>query len=181
MSQFLCFLTFGPENFKGTVYSFDYGDAHFAVLNTETTKAGLMEQAEWLKTDVAKVKKKWMIVIYHRSPYHSNPTSGSERVKEVWTPVFDDLGIDLAISGHDHSYVRTFPLKNGVVDQTGTTYMIAGSTGQKFYGATLQPYMDAFFDEKTQVYTRVLINKEGIHILAKARDGRIVDQFLIEK
>ncbi len=171
----------GPANFKGTVYSFDYGNAHFAVLNTETTKEGLLEQAEWLKKDMAKSKKKWKIVIYHRSPYNSNPAAGSETVKEVWPPVFDEIGIDLAISGHDHSYVRTIPLKNGELNKEGTTYIIAGSTGQKYYATTPQPYMDVYFDEKTQVYTNVSVTDKGINILVKTRDGRVVDEHVLKK
>ncbi|HEY4551920.1 MAG TPA: phosphodiester glycosidase family protein [Bacillaceae bacterium] len=171
----------GPEHFKGTVYSFDHGDAHFAVLNTETSQEGLLQQAEWLKKDMANSDKKWKIVVYHRSPYNSNPAAGSETVKEVFPPIFDELGIDLAISGHDHSYVRTFPLKEGEPNEVGTTYVIAGSTGKKFYAATPQPYMDVYFDEQTQVYTNVTVGDEGITLLVKTRDGRIVDQHTIKK
>ncbi|PWW20068.1 purple acid phosphatase-like protein [Cytobacillus oceanisediminis] len=171
----------GPEKFKGTVYSFDYGNAHFAVMNTETSKEGLLEQAEWLKEDMAGTDKKWKIVVYHRSPYYSNPAGGSEMVKEVWPSIFDELDIDLAISGHDHSYVRTFPLKNGEKAENGTTYVIAGSTGKKFYAATPQPYMDVYFDEDTQVYTNVSIDDQGINLIVKTRDGRIVDQHSIKK
>ncbi|WP_230128819.1 phosphodiester glycosidase family protein [Bacillus sp. CECT 9360] len=171
----------GPEQFEGTVYSFDHGNAHFAVLNTETTKEGLIEQAEWLKRGMAKTNKKWKIVVYHRSPYYSNPAGGSETVKEVWPKVFDELNIDLALSGHDHSYVRTFPLKNGKKAETGTTYIIAGSTGKKFYATTPQPYMDVSFDEDTQVYSNVSVDDKGIKIIVKTRDGRIVDNHTIIK
>jgi putative NIF3 family GTP cyclohydrolase 1 type 2 len=102
-------------------------------------------------------------------------------VKEVWPSIFDELDIDLAVSGHDHSYVRTFPLKNGEKAENGTTYVIAGSTGKKFYAATPQPYMDVYFDEDTQVYTNVSIDDQGINLIVKTRDGRIVDQHSIKK
>ncbi|PAQ13805.1 hypothetical protein CD798_13335 [Bacillaceae bacterium SAOS 7] len=171
----------GPEEFKGTVYSFDYGNAHFAVLNTETTKEGLETQAQWLKEDMAKSKKKWKIVTFHRAPYYSNPQGGSGNVLAVFPKALEETNIDLAISGHDHAYVRTFPLKNGEKADNGTTYLIAGSTGTKFYPATPQNYMDKYFDEKTQIYTNVAVDDKGIHILAKTRAGRIVDQHSITK
>jgi hypothetical protein len=171
----------GAENFKGTNYSFDYGSAHFAVLNTETTKEGLLEQAEWLKKDMKKTKKKWKIVVYHRSPYYSNPAGGSEMVKSVFPAVFDELNIDLAISGHDHSYVRTFPLENGEKSDSGTTYVIAGSTGKKFYTTTPQPFMDVYYDEDLQVYTNVSVDENGITIFAKNINGQIVDEHTITK
>lgn len=171
----------GPSAFEGTVYSFDYGNAHFAVLNTETSMTGLIEQGEWLKQDMAETDKKWKIAIFHRSPYNANIAAGSENVKEVWPPIFDEVGIDLAISGHDHSYVRTFPLKGGKVDENGTVYMIAGSSGQKFYSATQQSYMNVLFEERTQVYTVVRVTEETISIIVKARDGRVIDEFFLEK
>ncbi|MTH54204.1 hypothetical protein GKZ89_12405 [Bacillus mangrovi] len=171
----------GPDGFEGTVYSYDYGDAHFAVLNTETDAAGLQKQADWLIKDMAKSKKKWKIVTYHRSAYYSNPQGGAEAVKSVFPKAFDQAGIDLAISGHDHAYVRTHKLKDGKQAESGTTYLIAGSTGGKFYDAVPADYMDVYFEEKTQVYSSVTVAEDGIKILAKSRDGRIVDEHLIKK
>lgn len=171
----------GPEEFKGTVYSFDYGNAHFAVLNTETTIEGLELQADWLKENMAKSKKQWKIAVFHRAPYYSNPQGGSENVREIFTKAMDDADIDLAISGHDHAYVRTMPLKNGKKQDDGTTYLIAGSTGSKFYPTTPQDYMEKFFDEKTQIYTNVAVEDNSIRLLSKTRDGRIVDDFTISK
>ncbi|ART78236.1 hypothetical protein B4U37_20265 [Sutcliffiella horikoshii] len=171
----------GPEEFKGTVYSFDYGDAHIAVLNTETDKDGLIKQTEWLKEDMEDTDKKWKIVMYHRSPYFSNPQGGSGNVQEVFPKAFDEIGVDLAISGHDHAYVRTQPMKNGEAQDDGTTYVIAGSAGGKFYAAVPQPYMDVIFEEKTQVYSNISVTKNGITITAKTRDGRTIDQHTIEK
>ncbi|MBD1379366.1 phosphodiester glycosidase family protein [Metabacillus arenae] len=171
----------GPDGYEGTVYSYDYGNAHFAVLNTETDKKGLEKQAAWLKKDMKKTKKKWKIVLYHRSPYYSNPQGGSESVREAWPKVFDEIGVDLAISGHDHAYVRTFPLKDGKKANGGTTYLIAGSTGSKFYDAVPQDYMDVYFEEKTQVYSNISVSDDGIKIVAKARDGRVIDEHMITK
>jgi hypothetical protein len=171
----------GPEEFKGTVYSFDYGAAHIAVLNTETDKEGLIKQTEWLKEDMADTDKKWKIVMYHRSPYFSNPQGGSGNVQEVFPKAFDEIGVDLAISGHDHAYVRTHPMKNGEITEDGTTYVIAGSAGGKFYAAVPQDYMSVIFEEKTQVYSNVSVKKDGITITTKTRDGRTVDQHTIVK
>ncbi|MRX72676.1 hypothetical protein GJU40_11005 [Bacillus lacus] len=171
----------GPEEFKGTVYSFDYGNAHFAVLNTETSLEGLKKQAEWLKKDMKKSSKKWKIVMNHRSPYYSNPQGGAGNAREVLPPVYEEIGIDLAISGHDHAYVRTFPMKDGKKADKGTTYLIAGSTGGKFYAATPADFMDVYFDEKTQVYSNVKVDDKGISITAKARDGRVIDSYTITK
>lgn len=171
----------GTDGLKGTVYSFDYGHAHFAVLNTETSKEELIQQGNWLIKDMAQTTKKWKIVLLHRSPYFANPTSGSEMVKDVFTKVFDECGVDLVISGHDHTYVRTYPLKSGEIHEKGTTYLIAGSTGHKFYGTVRKPYMEVYFTEKTQIYTAIQVTNEYINLEVTTRDGRVIDRHQIQK
>ena len=66
----------GPEGQKEWVYSFDYGDVHFAMLNSETDSDGMKAQTEWLKQDMANTDKKWKVVMFHRAPYESNPLRG---------------------------------------------------------------------------------------------------------
>lgn len=48
----------GPEGEKEWVYSFDYEDIHFAMLNTEFGSDSMKAQAAWLKEDMENTKKK---------------------------------------------------------------------------------------------------------------------------
>ena len=86
---------------EGTVYSFEYGDAFFAVLNSEID---LALQMKWLKDAASQSTKKWRIVMMHRNPFYAIKDVGS--LWSTTSQTFNELGIDLVLAGHDHQYSR---------------------------------------------------------------------------
>ena len=57
-----------------------------------------------------------------------------------WRSLFEEYGVDLAISGHEHIYLRTKQLYNDKVDTNkGVTYVIGGCAGTKRYSGTNNP------------------------------------------
>lgn len=167
----------GADNQKGTNYSFDYKNIHISVLNSEYD---IDEQKEWLKADLANTDRKWKLVFFHRGPYAS--IYDTENVRSTWTPVFDEYNVDLVMNGHDHIYLRTYPLKNHeIVDQReGTTYIIPGSTGPKFYDLTKRYFQAVVDDEDTQMYSSVEVDGDVLSVITKTLDGRVVDTVVLE-
>lgn len=141
----------------GSVYSLDYGPAHVMVLNTEyygeSSSAENNEiynkQVEWLRSEVAKTDKQWNIVLLHKSPYSvANHTNDTDVLfyRAQLTKVFDELGIDMVIGGHDHTYTRSYQMLDNVpltaivpdsagtvTDPDGTLYLITNAAGNKKY------------------------------------------------
>ncbi|BBI30943.1 phosphodiester glycosidase family protein [Cohnella abietis] len=167
----------GLPSLKGSNFSFDYGDAHFVVLNSEEK---YQEQADWLKQDLSSTNKKWKIAFFHRGPYGS--IYDTEIVRKLWAPVFEENGVDLVMNGHDHIYLRT-QMKNGkkVEQGSGTAYVVGGSTGPKFYSLTARPWHDKTDEEQTQMYSSVEIVGNQLTFITKTVQGRIVDQFTLQK
>jgi hypothetical protein len=104
---------------EGTVYSFLYGDALFMVINfeniplpyvaSENNDTYINAIANWLREEVAAHSDvKWKIVAYHKSMFTgsaSHQDDGDGRfVREKMAPVLQELGVDLALQGHDHIY-----------------------------------------------------------------------------
>jgi hypothetical protein len=171
----------GPEGEEELTYSFDYGNVHVTVLNTES---GLEEQTEWLRRDMGNSTKFWKVVAFHRPVYHSHPGRDNRNIRDEWVPVFDELGVDLVLNGHDHAYMRTYPMYQGEPqpDNTrGTTYVIGGSAGPKFYEMGDYPWIRVAFDEDIQLYSAARVAGRSIRFEATARDGRQVDLFTIQK
>lgn len=126
------------QNLNGINYSFDYGNAHFAVLNTNDALSVSLSQLRWLYNDMRSTDKDWKIVFMHKSPY----TLGKDGkwpdalyTKETVTRICEATGVDLVMSGHDHQYLRTKSLRNNrvVADGEGVTYVLAGTAGSKRY------------------------------------------------
>ena len=57
---------------------------------------------------------KHVVLVYHHAIYspaaHANDTDNQQR-RGDFTKAFSDLGVDLVLQGHDHSYSRTYALK----------------------------------------------------------------------
>ncbi|MFC7677914.1 phosphodiester glycosidase family protein [Paenibacillus sp. GCM10028914] len=168
----------GVPSLQGTNFSFDYKDAHFIVLNSEYQYE---EQKEWLEQDLAKTTKKWKIAMFHRGPYGS--IYDTVEVRDLWAPVLEKYNVDLVLNGHDHMYLRTHLMKDKQVstDGQGTTYVIAGSSGSKFYPLTSRDWQKVTDEEQTQMYASVEITGDELRMVTKTIGGRVADEFTLSK
>ncbi|MBK9140506.1 MAG: metallophosphoesterase family protein [Verrucomicrobia bacterium] len=162
-------------------YSFEYGHALFVILDSNLSPAS---QAPWLEETLARSGARWKFVAYHHPAYSSAPNRDNQAVRDVWVPIFDRHGVDLALQGHDHAYLRTHPLRAGqpVADPAnGTTYIVSVS-GTKMYDQVKRPETLVGFT-KVSTWQVLDLELEGDRLTYRAYDaaGRLRDQFVIQK
>ncbi|MEI6132394.1 MAG: metallophosphoesterase family protein [Bacillota bacterium] len=115
----------------GTVYSFEYGDALFMVLNTElaNSTAELDRMVAWMTKVANASTKKWKIAAFHRGLYTGSSSyqmdSVSKIIRKKFAPVFDKLHIDLALQGHSHVYEVIGPVKAGKLVSGAVTGVVS--------------------------------------------------------
>lgn len=100
---------------NGVYYSFDYGNAHFAVLNTNDMYPMTQSQRNWLVNDMKKSGADWKFVFMHRSAYSEGKNINKPDtvvMRDVLLPLFDELDIDVVYAGHDHTYYRSQQVKH---------------------------------------------------------------------
>jgi hypothetical protein len=109
---------YAKATYKGSVYSFVYGDALFMAINSEdyNTAGYLDSTAVWLSKQVkANPDVKWRIIFYHKAIYTGSSShqsdSDAKTFRTKMAPVLDSLKIDLAFQGHDHVYEVIGPVK----------------------------------------------------------------------
>jgi hypothetical protein len=74
-------------------------------------------QTRWLERTLAAAREDqaidWIIVAMHQCALSSSATgNGSDLgIREQWLPLFDRYHVDLVVSGHDHDYERSFPVR----------------------------------------------------------------------
>lgn len=120
----------------GVNYSYDYGNVHFAVLNTNDILSISIAQLKWLENDMNSTDKDWKVVLMHKSPYSLGKDAkwpDALYLQKALTKVVDECNVDLVLSGHDHQYLRTKPLTGNKVNEDGTVYVLAGTAGAKRY------------------------------------------------
>lgn len=176
-----------PDNGEGTYtdgnYSFDYGDAHIAVLNSMDFND---EQLKWLEKDMRATDKKWKIVMGH-FPYYGGSHSddaGMSTGRAQITKKMQQLGISLYIGGHDHVYKRT-TIRDGVMNNDqeamnlGTTFITMGSSGPKFYDNEVYEWDNVVYDEDVQTGMILEANESSLTIKAYNNAGTVIDEFTL--
>jgi hypothetical protein len=148
---------------EGDYYSFDVNDVHVTVYNSEffvlksikemekyfTTEFIEMQQEkilQFLKEDLeANQDKNWRIVMMHTPLYAASPNNTYTLnylhmlTKWKFDTIFAEYNVDLVLSGHEHDYERSLPLKNFdagefqniYVDPGLPIYMICGTGGNE--------------------------------------------------
>ena len=174
------------KHLDNTVYSFDYGNAHFAVVNTGSDHGNATEllslQKEWLKNDLQGTDKKWKVLVTHRGIYVEKIRN--QTPKEAFLDIVDECGVDLVIEGHDHTYMRTHKMKNDAVSEEGTVYALIGSAALKRYDATdVHEWVELIkpLPKELPNYVVISFDDEKISYTAKLIDGTEIDAFEIEK
>jgi hypothetical protein len=155
-------------------YSFDWGDAHVLVIDTEVPFNVGSAQYRFAQADLAANKgDAWRIVVIHRPPY----SSSTAPVPTDLVPLFERQNVNLVLSGNSHNYERSYPLLRGKRTSGGVTYIVAGAGGNGFNQFTgSKPAWSAFREDTYYVYLKVGVSKGSLKVQAiRADNGAVAD------
>ncbi len=161
---------------EGVYYSFDYNNAHFAILNSNNLNEdeGLSDdQIEWLKADMNASDADWKFVAVHKAPYSNGSHFDDDdviQIRKQLSTLMPELDIDMVFQGHDHVYLRTDAMANNKVvasetqeityngktytakvDPQGTIYTITGCAGVKYYVSKDNALTDELFPRAEKI------------------------------
>ena len=71
----------------------------------------------WALNDIQNTTADWIVALWHHPPYtkgshNSDTESNLIDMRQNFLPMLEDNGVDLVMSGHSHSYERSY-LING--------------------------------------------------------------------
>lgn len=172
----------GPERTAPEhAYSFEYGNALFIVLDSNLHPE---VYTEWLDKTLGGTKAVWKFVAMHHPLYSSGPGRDNPWLRDAFLPLFDKYHVDMVLQGHDHAYLRTYPMNGDKRVKTtaeGTVYVVSVS-GTKWYELSEHSYTEVGF-EKTSTYQVIDIQTEGDRLVYRSYDvdGNLKDELIIEK
>ena len=160
-------------------YSFDWGNAHFTLLNSDYGNVAASEEARdkfwaeqlrWLEEDLAASQKAaYRFVAMHHPPITAvkRRQSGRPRVADM-VPFFEKYAVTAVFNGHDHNYQHHV--------QNGVRYIVTGGGGAPLYpvDGPLEGITQKV--ESTEHYVRVDVTPETAVLEAVALDGRLLDR-----
>ena len=165
----------GNKKFGGYFYSFDYGAAHFFILNTqfleiENLKSGMKDAQEYFfRNDARNTNRRWKIVLMHKAIFNRAQNDFTEDAKNYFLPLFDELQIDLVFTGHLHTYRNAGKIFEQKKSPHGTTYILCGRAGDQNY--TYEPESFICLD----------IRADSINLTCQNVNGDIWDNFSLTK
>ena len=179
----------GAKDFDGYFYSFDYGAAHFFVLNTqfaelEKFKPKLRDAQEYFfRRDAANVNRPWKIVFMHKDIYDYAQDKFND-IADAFTELFDELEIDLVFTGHLHTYRNRGKIFARQKNLSGTTYILCGRAGDQKYVEPPSDMDDVTFPNlrgEPESFIVLTVDANEINLTAQTVDGEIIDSFTLTK
>jgi hypothetical protein len=93
-------------------YSYDVGDAHFLCLDSNNyTDATDSRLQAWIAADLAATDARWKFVAFHHPPFNVGAHHSHEQQMRVLAPIFEKGGVNVVLSGHEHNFQRTRPIR----------------------------------------------------------------------
>lgn len=182
----------------GSDYYFKYGKVLIISLNSnnrnQAEHRALMQEAIDNNSDAL-----WKVVIFHSDIYgsgqpHADTDAATNRV--IFAPLMDEFDIDICLTGHDHTYSRSYQVLDGnvidydissgsVTNPEGTLYITTGSgSGSKYYN--LLNYTPYYIAERTNAllpsFSTIDFTNNSLTIKTYDYDGnKYADDFTINK
>lgn len=155
----------GPAFPRMANYSFDAGDAHWLILDSNPyVDWNDPDLVAWIKRDLTAAQdKSWRFVAFHHPGFNSSKAHFNEQRTRLLAPLFERLGVAIVFAGHVHNYQRSYPLTflpdgpvepNGHVNGTwaldrdydgqtrrrpkGVIYLVTGAGGARLYNPEQQ-------------------------------------------
>jgi len=155
-------------------YSFDWGNCHFIILDSDPPYLQSEDQRKWLIDDLRKDRETdFTFVMFHHPLYSGtenlNRRLGAAEVRKYFGTILEEAQVDVVFTGHDHNYQHTFV--------NGVHYIITGGGGAGLYWVKSK----WGFTKQAAVYhwLRVSVNGKRLTITAIDIDGKLIERLEI--
>lgn len=175
----------GPEGLEEVAYYLDYQGVRIISICSQAfllNKADSISQVAWVENLLRNNPAKWTIITMHHPLYSSAGGRDNKSLRDAFQPMFDKYGVDLVLTGHDHTYGRGIAEKSpqsARMPLKGPVY-ITSVSGPKMYVPSLDKWQQRAA-ANTQLYQ--VIDMEADHIVYKCYTvtGTLYDAFRIDK
>lgn len=182
----------------GSDYWYVYNNTLFMHINTNNKSVA--EHKEFMESAIKQNPTiRWKTVVFHHSVYSTaSHVNDSEIVnlRNALPPIFEELGVDVVLQGHDHVYTRTYMMngltpdtskgvQSSVTDPTGILYLTANSaSGSKYYdiAAPDAPYSAKMDQSERRTITNIEVTDNDYTLTTYYTDDMsVLDTFTIHK
>jgi hypothetical protein len=153
------------------------------LLDTDHTFPISGDQTAWLKNVLNQRESiPYKFAAYHSSAYpsvYSFDSKVAQKIRECWSPLFENFGIAVAFEHHNHAYKRTFAIKNEQKDPSGVVYIGDGCWGV----SPRRPSSKAWYLEtkhRKNCFNVVTLGKDSCDIEVYSDSGDLLDRLTVD-
>jgi len=161
-------------------YSFDWGNAHFAVINSDIANVSKIEsvrtayweeETHWLEDDLKSHQTSdYRFVACHHPPFTAVASrQGDNPHITALTPMLEKYNVAAGFFGHDHNYQHY--LKNGI------HYLVSGGGGAPLYDVDKPPAGITVKVASVENFVAVSVDGKTAHVQVITIDGKVLDEF----
>jgi acid phosphatase type 7 len=171
----------------GYYFTTRIGSTVLFTLNSEISIAG--DQREWLEEELEELMSgesapKWLMAQYHRPAYPvAKEFTRHEftRVRENWTPIFDQYQFDLGLESDGHLLKRTMPIRNFEPHKDGVVYIGEGGLGvpQRIPVDGLWFVQEPGFAASAHHVWLLDVTPESIGVKAIGENMEVIDEYTV--
>ena len=175
-----------PVADRGRYYSYDWGNVHFVSLDAHESLELAVNSGgsllRWLENDLRSTRQFWRIVYFHYPPFAAGPNMNdphSALIRQYVVPLVEAYGAQIVLTGHEHSYQRSQPMRKSVqvTSDVGTSYITSGGGGALLYDVYSFPVVA--FGQTNFHYLRAEVNGTQITFHAIRYDGVEMDVYSV--
>ncbi len=132
-------------------YSYNLGDWHIVVLNSNIPRDAASAQVQWLRSDLAANTGKACTLAYWHHPRFSSGSHGNNTTVQAFWDALYEFNTEIILVGHDHDYERFAPqTPTAVADPVkGIRQFVVGTGGRSHYALTTLKANSEVFDGTT--------------------------------
>lgn len=149
-------------------YTWALGPVQFFMLDSNRTADGAQE--EWLAAELARSRARVKIAVFHHPPFTVGLHESNLEAQRRWVPLFEQHGVDLVLSGHNHGY------EHSAVKEVD--YVVSGGGGAQLYPCVDdRPWLLVCLSANH--FLVVEIEGSAVSVKAIGTSGEEIDSFVI--
>jgi hypothetical protein len=175
----------GPKEVRETCFFIDYKNLKIISIDSATegeledeNGAALKSQKIWLDSILSINTKEWVVLTTHLPFYSPKQSRDNALLRKNFQPIIEKHGIDLVLTGHDHSYGRGRATDNP--NQKLSVVYVVSVSGPKLYEAGDKTWMQVK-GSNLQLFQQISIDGNQLNYKAITADGELFDQFSLKK
>jgi hypothetical protein len=164
-----------PWQNGGRYWSFDYGPAHFVMLDLtwEISVLGDTQRA-WLEADLAASAKPWKFLVFHAPVYSAGGLHPNNPQEQAYIQSLCELyGVALVLNGHNHYYAHC--------EVNGVKHITTGGGGASLYPVDLSYDPSIVKAVSVHHFCKVNIHGTQLDFEAVGIDGTVIDAFTLDR